>query len=158
LRKLTPNAWQLRERTLWNFSETNVMRLTLKQRGVTRELIHGATNQWSFAAGSQGLINTFAVEEAVHRLGQLGADTWLARGENERARFGFGADSGAIALTLEVKTGETRENFSFEFAPAANGQPPTGVIALDGQPWFFDVPPAIAELVTSYLNLDKKEP
>ncbi|MFM2295084.1 MAG: hypothetical protein RLZZ350_1497 [Verrucomicrobiota bacterium] len=158
LRKLATSAWQLRERALWNFSETNVTRLTLKQRGVTRELVHGATNQWSFAAGSEGIINTFAVEEAVHRLGQLGADAWLARGESERARFGFSADSGAIQLTLEVKTGEQVEKFSFEFAPAANGHPPTGVIALDGQPWFFDVPPAVAELVTSYLNLDKKEP
>ena len=154
LRKLTTTAWSLRERQLWDFSETNVTRLVLKQRGVTRELMHGATNQWSFAPGSQGLINTFAVEETVHRLGELSANAWLARGESERANFGFGADSGAIQITLEVKRGEKLEMFTFEFAPTANGRPPCGLIALDGQPWFFDVPPAIAELVTSYLNLD----
>ena len=154
LRKLTTAAWQLRERQLWNFSETNVTRLVLQQRGITRELLHGATNQWSFAPGSQGLINTFAVEETVHRLGQLAANIWLARGETERANFNFGATSGAIQISLEVKHGDTTEMFSFEFAPAANNRPPCGVLTLDGQPWFFDVPPAIAELVTSYLNLD----
>ena len=31
------------------------------------------TNQWAFAPGSQGIINEFAIEEAVHRVGELSA-------------------------------------------------------------------------------------
>ena len=48
----------------------------MEKRG---SLIRTGTNQWSLAAGSQGIIDPPAVEETVHRLGQLTAAGWIGR-------------------------------------------------------------------------------
>jgi len=60
-----------RDHRVWSFSETNVASVTLRQSGKIRQLIRTGTNDWSLAAGSQGIINPPAVEEAIHRLGSL---------------------------------------------------------------------------------------
>ena len=151
LRRLNFTGWHLRERRLWNFTEEQVTRLAIRQRGVTRELLRQGMNKWAFAPGSQGIINPFAVEETVHRLGELYADAWLDRGETARANYGFTNDP--IQLTLTVKRSEQPEIFTLDFSGATPGRPPYIAVPLDGQPWIFECSTAIGELIRSYLTL-----
>ena len=75
--RLPEAGWEFRDRRIWNFSETNVAQITLRQSGKTRELVRNGANKWSLAAGSQGIINPPAIEETAHRLGELTALGWV---------------------------------------------------------------------------------
>jgi hypothetical protein len=157
LRRLLGAGWQLRERRLWDFTEENVTRLALTQRGQTRELIRSGTNNWGFATNSQGVINNFAVEETVHRLGELFADGWVDRGETNRARYGF--DTNALQLAVDVKRADKKiETLNLEFSGVTPTRPPYGAVQLDGQPWFFELSPALGEMVRTYLCLPPATP
>ena len=63
--------------------------ITIRQRGKSQELIHKGTNQWSIAAGSQGMINELEVEVGAQELGILEAGDWVQRGDHDRAHYGF---------------------------------------------------------------------
>ena len=151
MRRFRATGWQFRERRLWDFTEDEVTRLVLEQRGDRRELLRRGTNHWEFAAGSQGLINTFAVEEAVHRLGELTADTWMDRGAAARSDYGFTNDP--VILKLTVKRDGQTNDYSLDFSGATPGRPPYGAITLEGQPWIFEVNPDLGDLIRNYLML-----
>ena len=151
LRRFNFAGWQLRERRLWNFTENDVTRLVLRQGATTRELLRQGTNQWAFAPGSQGIINPFAIEETVHRLGELFAETWMDRGAAARASYGFANDPVQITLTLQ-RASQTND-CTLDFSGNTPGRPPYGAVTLDGQPWIFEVSPALGEMIRSYLTL-----
>ena len=156
LRRLNLAGWQLRNRRLWNFTEDDVSRLILRQRGQTRELLRQGTNQWAFAAGSQGVINNFAIEETVHRLGELFADLWVDRGDTNRARYSFGND--ALQISVDVKRADKTETLTLDFSGVTPQQPPYAATTLDGQVWFFELAPALGEMIRSYLCLPALPP
>ena len=79
----------MRERRIWNFSTNDVARATIRQQGRVRQIVRNGPHNWSLAAGSQGVINDLAVEETVSGLCQLTAVAWVARGDQNRARYGF---------------------------------------------------------------------
>ncbi len=144
--RLPGAAFQLRERRIWNQSEEQVARVLTRQAGKTRELIRNGTNSWSLAPGSQGIINPDAVEETVHRLGQLYAVAWVAVGEPELARHGFQADG--IEVTLELKSGD---RLSVRFGGVAPSGLTYAATTLAGQLWIFECPPSVSELTRAYL-------
>lgn len=146
-------AWELRERRLWQFTEADVTRVIIKQDGKTRELIRHGTNSWSFAPGSQGIINEFGVEEAVHRLGQLAATQWVARDQDARAEFGIGSD--AWSITLELKNGEKAV---VEFGRHSQSGYPYAASSMGGESWIYEFPVAIYQLVSSYLAIPPDAP
>jgi hypothetical protein len=156
LQNLPAAGWQLRDRRLWNFTEDNVTRLVIRQNGKARELIHQGTNRWAFAPGSQGIINNFAVEEAVHGLGGLTAAAWTDRGEQNRSRLGFSAT--AQRISLDVKSADKLETFSLELGGTAPSQLTCAAVLLDGQTWFFELPARTTEMIRSYLSIATGEP
>jgi hypothetical protein len=111
------------------------------------------TNQWAFAPGSQGVINEFAVEETVHRLGELFAVRWVDRGSQHRARYGLSDTS--HRLTVESKQGG---KWTVEFGTAAVSGNPCAAIQIDGQDWFFEFPWALYNYVQSYLTVPADTP
>ena len=141
---------EFRERRLWNFSETNVASVTLRQNGKMMQLVRLGTNQWSVAAGS-GIINPPAVEETVHRLGELTAAGWLGRGPAALEKIGLNTNN--LSLTIELKSGEKHDlDFGVQID---NHVIQTALVAatLDGERWAFVFPPAVYPLVASYLTL-----
>jgi hypothetical protein len=146
--RLPAVSWQFRDRRIWQFTENDVARLTIRQNGKVRELLRAGTNQWAFAAGSQGIINEFAIEEAVHRLGELSAAAWLARGDEQRVRYGFTSD--AHTISIETKHGE---KLNLEFGQVAASGLPCASVSLDGQSWIFEFPLALYQYVLSYLTI-----
>ena len=142
---------------IWSFSETNVAQVTLRQNGKTRQMIRTGTNEWSLAAGSQGIIIPAAVEETVHRLGDLTALAWIGRKFSD-TDVGLGTNN--LAVTVELKSGE---KYSVDFGkevllPSLKTQTPLAVVTLDGERWAFIFPPVLAPLVGEALTIPADAP
>ena len=97
--------WQFRDRNIWNFSENDVAQITIRQNGKMLQMVHNAPNQWSLAAGSQGVINPPAIEEVAHDLGTMTAVAWWARGVDNPADYGL--KPGNLSITVTLKNGQT---------------------------------------------------
>jgi hypothetical protein len=151
--KLPAFPWQLRERQLWNFSENDVVRFVIQHNGQKRELRRAGTNSWAFAPGSQGIINAFAVEETVHRFGDLAATAWVGRGDGKREHFGFTTNS--LVLTFELKDGVKQ---TVEFGGLSPEQYPYAAVTLGGEPWWFEFPKALYQLTLFALGLTNGPP
>lgn len=132
--RLPATGWQLRERKLWDFPMTNIARVTIHQQDKTRQILHNGPQQWSLAPGSQGIINDLAVEETVRGLAQASVREWLARGETNRAVYGFGDNP--YEITLELKSG-AKSTLQFGSETSVGS---VCAVLLDGQLWFGEFP------------------
>ncbi len=144
--RLPSASWQLRDRTLCHFSENDVAGVSLRQQGKVCRMIHKGPLSWSFAPGSQGIINDGAIEETIRGVVQTAAIVWVARGEQNRAAYGFTPDG--YHVTLELKSGG---QFEYEFG----GEAPSGniyaAVTLEGQLWILEFPWMLYRDVWSYL-------
>lgn len=136
---LLPQAsWQFRDRQIWNFNSNDVVSVTIQQKGQTRKLARSARGEWTFAPGSQGIINPFAFDEALHRLGDLKAVFWVAKDEKNPERFEFkDADH---RIVLDIKRGEKIETLSLEFGGFSEFGTRFAAIVMDGQRMVFEFP------------------
>lgn len=140
--RLAVSAWQLRQRALWRFNENDVARIEFRHGDLKTELRRAGTNSWSFAPGSQGIINNGAVEEAVRRLGLLDASAWVARGVAEAAEFGFTTTNQRVLV--ELKDGTRHE---VEFGGKSVDNYPYARVRLGEQDWIFEFPIVVSELL-----------
>jgi hypothetical protein len=147
---LLPSAsWQLRERRIWHFDESDVARILIHQDGRTREVVRNGVNSWSLAPGSQGIINDLAMDEVAHQLGGLTAESWIAQGDENRARYGFTTNS--LRVEVELKTGR---KLSVEFGATAPSGSTYALTALDDRPWIFEFPWRLYhQYVQTYLTI-----
>ncbi len=147
-------SWQLRERRIWNFSTNDIAGATIRQHGKTRQILRKGPYQWSLAPGSQGSIdNVLAVEETVRGVAQLSAAAWVARGEQNRARYGFSTDP--FELALDLKTGG---KVSVQFGGEAPGGFPYASVKLDDDVWIFEFPLKLCRDVLAYLSIPLNTP
>ncbi|MFM1768563.1 MAG: hypothetical protein RJA22_1092 [Verrucomicrobiota bacterium] len=142
--KLPYARWQLAHRRVWSFTTNQVLGLSATYRGVSFKLSRGANHAWNFAPGSQGVLrNPYAIEELVHRLGELQAAAWTARGEEARLAHGFPPD--AVSLVIELKGADKPQSLRLEFAsPEHGGRAPNGIpyalTTVGGEPRVFEFP------------------
>jgi hypothetical protein len=141
-----------RDHHIWSFSETNVAEVTLQQNGKTRQMVRNGTNDWSLASG-QGIINPPAVEETIHRLGELSAFNWYGRQSKETNEMGVTTNS--LNVTIELKSGE---KYSVAFGspitlPGLNATTAMAMVTLGGEPWGFIFPPTLCPLVAENLTI-----
>lgn len=148
LQAIPTAAWQLRKRAIFNFTTNDVASLTIQQEDRLRTIIRNGPFSWSIATNSQGIINDLAVEETVSELGQLKAGAWVARGEQNRARYGF-TDTGH-RLTIDLKSGE---KLHLEFGAEAPSGFRYAAAPQDGSLVIFECPPATYEYVSRYLSV-----
>ncbi len=139
-------AWQLRDLHLWQFTEGDVARLIVRRPERTLELVRTGPNQWTVPATAQSSVNELALDECLHRLGGLTAAAWVARGPDQRPRFGFSDRS--PTLTVELKSGA---KLSVEFGGLSPRGFPYAAIGLGGQPWIFDFPWSVYEYLQTAL-------
>ncbi len=155
-KRLPENGWEFRSHRLWNFSETNVASVTMRQAGQTRTLLRNGTNAWSLATGSAGKFNALAVEETVHRLGELDADGWVDRNFSSTtpASLGFGTNSPQLIIELK-----SAEKFILDFGNSVPQQEKVFATAtLEGERWTFILPVALTQLVAAYLTIPQGTP
>jgi hypothetical protein len=146
--RLPSASWQLRERRLWSFSENDVASITIQQGGRTRKILHKGPKSWTIAPGTQGIINDLAMDEVMHRLGDLSAVVWVEHGSQNSTNYGFNPKD--HQLTIELKDGR---NLNVEFGSTAPSGFPYAMTTLDGQPWIFEFPWAIHQFVQMYLTV-----
>jgi hypothetical protein len=152
--QLPEMGWEFRERRLWNFTEGDVAQITIHQSGKTRQVVRNGANKWSLAPGSQGIINPPALEETVHRLGELTAAGWVGRNVTEPEPFGLKPEN--LSFTVELKNGaKYTVDFGTEL-PAS--QTALAAVTLDGERWVFVFPPALYQLVSFYLTIPASVP
>src|SRR5260370_21892418 len=108
-------AWQLRDRRVWSFTTNEVSRVSIRHNGYTRQLLRSPAGEWNFSAG--GFVNSFAVEETLHQLGELRAAVWVAKGDGEPARYGF--TEWGHQLGIELKTGDKLRALTLEYGGRA---------------------------------------
>lgn len=146
--RLPEHGWEFRDRHIWNFSETNIASVTLHQSGKTRQLTRTGVNKWSLTAG-QGIINPPALEETMHRMGELTAAGWVARNVTNPKNYGLNPEN--LSVTVELKSGKKFElHFGLELPQSHTALAAT---TLDGQQWVFVFPPVLYQFVTTYLTI-----
>ena len=152
--RLPESGWEFRERRLWHFSETNVTQVTLRQNGKTEQLLRTGENKWSLAPGSQGMINPPAIEETVHRLGELAAAGWVGRNITAPEKFGLSTNN--LSISIELKNGE---KYSVDFGvEIPRLQTALAAVTLDGERWAFVFPAALYQLVAAWLTIPANSP
>jgi hypothetical protein len=152
--RLPEAGWEFRDRRIWNFSETNVAQVTLLQNGKTRVLVRTGDNKWSLGPGSQGVINPPAIEETLHRLGELAATGWVGHDVTAPEKYGLNPDN--LAITVELKTGE-KLNVDFG-AELTRSQTALAAVNFDGSRWVFVFPPILYQFVVTYLTIPPNAP
>lgn len=147
---LPSEPWQLRDRRVFRFTTNEVLSVTIRHNGIERKLLRGAQGNWALAPGSQGIINTFAIEEMMHRMGELRAVFWVARGEDARARYGF-TDTNH-KLTIELKGAEKPGTLILEFGGPSPAKIPYALADVDGEPCVFEIAVALFYDIARYLS------
>jgi Domain of unknown function (DUF4340) len=151
--RLPDSGWEFRERRIWDFTNDEIAQITIHENGKTRQVIRNGPNNWSFASGSQGIIVPSAIEETAYRLGKLDAVGWVARDVTNPAPYGFKPDN--LSLTVELKNGK---KYTVDFGGTVPPETALAAVTLDGERWVFVFPPALYQLVLSYLTIPANTP
>lgn len=145
--RLATEPWQLRERRLFTVTERDVAGLRVQQDGKTRELIRRGEYQWSFAPGSQGIINDLAVEETVRGLTRASARQWIARGAQGLERFGLDRPHRVILL---LKSGG---QLLIDFGSQASPEAQFASVQIAGEIYVMEFPWHLYRDVSTYLSI-----
>jgi len=149
--RLPENDWEFRERRLWNFSETNVAQLTLKQNGKTRQVVRTGKEKWTLTAG-QGMVDPVGLEQSAQFLGDLAVLQWVNRNPTSPETYGLNTNN--LQITVELKSGEKYTvDFGLEISQTA-----LAAFTLDGERWVGVLPPAIYQLAATYLTIPASTP
>jgi hypothetical protein len=152
--RLPEYGWEFRNRRIWDFEATNVAAITLHQDGKMRQIVRNGLNQWSLASGSQGVINSPALEETAYRLGTLTAAGWVGRSVTDLEKYGLNTNN--LQITVELKNGE---KYTVDFGTELpRAQTALAAVALDGERWAFVFPPVLYQFVLSYLTIPANVP
>jgi len=152
--RLPEAGWEFRDRRIWTFSETNVVQITARQNGKTRQMIRTGYDKWSLGPNSQGMINPPALEETLHRLGELTAAGWVGRRVTAPEKYGLNPNN--LTLTVELKSGEKLTlDFGTELAPAKTA---LAAVMLGDERWVCVFPPVLYQFVATYLTIPPNVP
>lgn len=131
-------AFELRDRRIWNFTTNDVVGVAITLKGRTYNLLRAGNGKWRIGDDSQGMVNTFALEEAVFRFGRLWARAWVAQGETHLTRYGF--PEAAHKLAIELRNGDKTEPLTLEFGATSASGGPYAAVPLEGGLTVFELP------------------
>jgi hypothetical protein len=149
--RLPQAAYQVRDRRVWDFASSNVISVTINHKGQTQKIQRTAAGSWALAPGSQGTVETASFEETLLRLGQLRAESWAARGEEQLPRYGFAEKDHKI--TLELMNGDAARTLTLSFGRLSPLYRPYATTVLDGQTLIFEFPSRLFADVQRDLSL-----
>lgn len=145
--QLPSAVFEMRDRHIWNFDSTNVASVIVRQHGQTNRWVRDATRAWS----SDQVLDA-AVEETLHRLGQLEAVSWRAKGEPNLRLFGF--TENPYEISLEVTAGGQTQNYLLKLGKRlTHDDYYASVVLEEKQPIIFLMPGALYRMVAQYLTV-----
>lgn len=136
--RLPREAWQLRDRRVWSFTTNQIIRLALRQSGQARELRRNPSGIWTVTEGTGVIIDSRLMDRIVQPLGELRASIWVARGEENRADYGFKSDGDRVEF--EIRDGDRTRTLTLELGGVATNRVRYGLAVVDGQAWIFEIP------------------
>jgi hypothetical protein len=151
--KLPASGIALRERRIWSFTEDKVLWVSVRQSGVSRKLLHRGPNSWALAEDSQGIIDItdqFETEAAIGELGALLASSWVAVGDQARAKYGFTDNGTRISLGM---AGGTPPTLDLDLGGWSPRKLRYGAVQMDGQTWVFEIPADVLQHIVPYLKI-----
>ena len=151
--RLPGEAWEFRDRRIWNFKVDDVAQITIHQGGRTRQIVHNGPGKWSLVIGSQGLIEGKYIEQTAQMFHDLAAVVWVAQNDTG-PDLGFGTNN--LQVTFELKSGE-KDTVDFG-GESPQLQTALAGVTLDGERWAFLFPPALYQLVSSYFSIPSNVP
>ncbi len=131
-------AYELRDRRLWEFATNEVVGVSLMVGGATNRIIRSSGGQWSIAPGSQGMVNTFAMEEAMHRMGGLRARFWVDQGLDKLPDYGITQRDHRVAIDL--RQGGELKTLQLAFGANSPSGGPFAATKLEGVVTVFECP------------------
>jgi hypothetical protein len=146
-------AFLLRDRKIWHYASSNVVGVTVLQRGQKRQWLRDpATRAWV----KNDPIANAALDETLQRLGDLQADVWWRRG-NEFARY-YGTSPSQFQILIDLKEAGVTRELKLSFGKlASSGQPFAAVVLEQGEPVIFKFPVQVYEWVAKYLSIPAAE-
>ena len=135
---LPDRAFQLHERRLWTFESTNVSEVVITLQGQVHKLVRNKLGHWALAGG--GALNNAldaALEEALHRFGELRSEFWVSQGEDRLEGFGF--TKTAHSLSLVVAVGKQSRTLTLDFGYQAPSKNILASTVLEGQRLIFEL-------------------
>jgi hypothetical protein len=148
--RLPEEGWEFRDLGIWNFKVDDVAQITVHQNGNTRQIVRSGPDKWSLVIGSQGIIEGKYIEQTAQMFHDLAAVRWVPRNFNG-PDYGFTTNS--LQITFELKNGEKRTVDFGAGIELAQGPSALAAVTLDGERWAFLFPPALYQLVMSYLTI-----
>ncbi len=152
--RLPRASWQFRDRRIWSFTSNEVASVTIHQQGRERKIIRNAKGEWTFAPGSQGMINPFSFNELLYRLGELRAVFWISPDEKNLDRFGF--KEADHTLAIELKRSDKTETLSLQFGGFTEFGTRYTAITRDGARMIFEFPWPLFMAVEDSLSVPKR--
>lgn len=157
--QLPNEAFELRDRQLWRFTTDQVMSVSISLRGQNRKISRGPGGGW-VVSPAYATVTAAMFEEALHRLGDLKALSWVAKGDDKLGGFGF--PDVAHQLSIEVRTGDKSVTHTLNFGQNAPWNSPYASTSLGGQTLIFGIPARevydLYELVLRELKLVSPTP
>ena len=136
--QLPREAWQLRDRRVWSFATNQITGVVVRQFGQTRALQRSPTGIWTVTEGAGVMIYSRAMDMIMQPLGELRAAVWVARGDENRAVYGF--KEGGDRVTFEIRDGDKTRTLTLELGGVATNRVRYGLAVVDGQTWIFEIP------------------
>lgn len=144
--RLPQHAFELRDRRIWKFASSNVVSITVRQRGQTRKLERNTQRTWS----SDVIVNE-RLEETLHRLGELRAVSWRSKGSEPMLQQ-FAERDFQIELDV-VAAGKAQPHIIRFGSLASEGHVYAGVVLEEGQWVIFLFPGTLFQEVVQVLSL-----
>jgi hypothetical protein len=147
--ELPRRAFELRDRTIWNFPATNVARITLSDSAGTNTVARTP------AGWVNDAIANAAIEETVFRLGHLKAFSWINKGEDRLRAFAI--KEGSLTVSIEVKSKGKDQTYEVRFGRPTLRHDVYAAVVLpnDTEPTIFEFPGELYQSIQQTLPVPK---
>ena len=144
--------WQLRDRQIWSFSPPEVLSIEIEQDSRKASFVRNPKTGWSLGTNTQGMINTFWLEETLTQLSILRAVFWVDQGTSSLSQFGL--EPPKHKLRLEFDT--SRKPLEMWFGNPSEYGHRYAATQLDGQWYVFEIPSSTYnEFIVPNLTVDR---
>ncbi|HTH49248.1 MAG TPA: hypothetical protein VMB21_17160, partial [Candidatus Limnocylindria bacterium] len=147
--QLPESAEQIRD---FRFGASNVVRVAILQKGNARTLTRGADGQWAVTTGTAGNLFAPAIEETLHRLGDLGSTPSAVHDEARYTQLRSYAELGH-EVTLTFAPGSPLRSLRLRFV-VDNGPVAVALANFDDDPLAFQLllPGNLFQDIEHYFN------
>lgn len=141
--------YELRDKQVWEFEAGQITSVTVLHQGKTRQFVRNSQNQWS-----DDFIVDERIEETLHRLGSVRAESWKAKGKDKLALYGIREDSYRISLEFV----DQRSPRVLSFGGSAGEGLYAAVVLEEEEPVIFVFPIVLSAMVKRDFSVPMEKP